>query len=117
MDQFTIGEEPSSPKGPKYRSTVALTQRLLAEIGGSLKVFKPSKSLSMLSQLSEGDQAAAEIDIVISGGGLKCYFMTGCYEILCHELKRRNVRIARIGGASAGAWAGMFMCTGRVIFS
>ena len=26
--------------------------------------------------------------------------------------ERRNVKIARVAGASAGAWSGLFMCTG-----
>ena len=115
------GDNDNSPKSSlKERSTVVLTERLLAEIAASLKVFKPSKSLQMLSQLSEDyktDKAKAEIDIVISGGGMKCYFMTGAYSILLHELKRRNIKIARVAGASAGAWAGMFMCTGMPSYS
>lgn len=54
----------------------------------------------------------AEIDIVISGGGLKGYFMAGCAYVLMGQLARHKIGIARIAGASAGAWAGMFMLTG-----
>ena len=81
-----------------------------------MKIFKPSKSLSMLTDLSreQEETAIAEIDIICSGGGLKCYFMTGCVAILEHELSKRKVRIARVAGASAGAWAGLFICTGNV---
>jgi predicted acylesterase/phospholipase RssA len=108
-------DSPRSPKNVKFRPMVALTEQLLEQISSSLKVFKPSKSLSMLNKLTEDyeKEAAAEIDLVISGGGMKCYFMTGCYAILCQELKKRNVKIARIAGASAGAWSGFFMCTGK----
>ena len=73
----------------KYRHSVALTERLLDEIRRSIRVFKPSKSLSMLSKLAEDyerEHVAAEIDIVISGGGMKGYFMTGAYDILYQEL-------------------------------
>ncbi len=37
--------------------------------------------------------------------------MTGCSHILQHELNKQNVHIARISGASAGAWVGLFMLT------
>lgn len=50
----------------------------------------------------------AEIDFVISGGGMKGYFATGCVDVLKHALDHNNMRIARLAGASAGAWAGMF---------
>jgi hypothetical protein len=53
----------------------------------------------------------AEIDIVISGGGLKGYFVTGCSHILKSELRKQNIGIRRVAGASAGAWCGLFMLT------
>jgi predicted acylesterase/phospholipase RssA len=53
-----------------------------------------------------------DIDIVISGGGLKGYFVTGCSHVLLHELKKHDVVVQRIAGASAGAWCGLFMLTG-----
>lgn len=55
---------------------------------------------------------AAEIDLVISGGGFKGYFMCGAAHVLTKELAKRNMRINRIGGTSAGAWAGLFICCG-----
>jgi Patatin-like phospholipase len=56
--------------------------------------------------------AVAEIDLVISGGGFKGYFMCGAAHVLTKELAKRNMRINRIGGTSAGAWAGLFICCG-----
>ncbi len=107
------------------RPHVRLTLKLLDEIGKSIAVFRPSKSLADLTKRKSSknmfqidathtDQAlpAAEIDIVISGGGLKGYFMCGAVSILKHELQRYNVKIGRVSGASAGAWAAMFICTG-----
>ena len=44
----------------------------------------------------------ADIDIVISGGGLKGYFMVGSTYILAKEMKKRRLRVARIAGTSAG---------------
>lgn len=96
------------------RKQIALTLRVLQEIKDSLTMFKPSKSLSMLTELAEDykETSAAEIDLVCSGGGMKGYFMTGCYDVLESELSKRNIRIRRVAGASAGAWAGLFICTG-----
>ena len=88
------------------RDTVILTERLLKEIQRSINRFNPSKSLKSLSDLvtdaEMGEEPIAEIDVVISGGGLKGYFTTGCMNILSAELKRRNIRMARFAGASAG---------------
>ena len=107
------------------RPHVRLTLKLLDEIGKSIAVFRPSKSLADLTKRKSSknmfqidathtDPAlpAAEIDIVISGGGLKGYFMCGAVSILKRELQRYNVKIGRVSGASAGAWAAMFICTG-----
>jgi hypothetical protein len=66
---------------------------------------EPFSPLSPLSPLTK----PVEIDLVISGGGIKGYFMTGASHILKHELKKQNIRIRRISGTSAGAWCGMFM--------
>lgn len=45
------------------------------------------------------------VDVVISGGGLRGYFVTGA----CAILRRAGVPIGRISGASAGAWCAVFM--------
>jgi hypothetical protein len=54
----------------------------------------------------------AEIDLVISGGGLKGFFMCGAAHVLRKELAKRNIEINRIAGTSAGAWAGLFIMCG-----
>jgi len=89
-----------------------LCRQLLDLISRSVLNFKPSKSLSCLDGMSEihtSKREAVEIDIVVSGGGLKGYFMSGCSHVLLQELAKQNVKIARIAGASAGAWCGLFM--------
>lgn len=99
----------------KQRNSVQLTELLLSEIQQNVRTFKPSQSLSMLSELDEDARSAepaAKIDIVISGGGMKGYFMTGCASILMNELNKRHIHVARIAGASAGAWSAMLMCCG-----
>lgn len=83
------------------RAGVRLTMRLLEEIRDSITVFKPSKSLTMLSELaaeSNSGSPTVEIDLVLSGGGLKGYFVIGCVDILLHEMEKRNIKIARIAG-------------------
>jgi predicted acylesterase/phospholipase RssA len=89
-----------------------LCEQLLDMISDSVLTFKPSKSLGSLSAVRESSEPAVEIDIVVSGGGLKGYFMAGCSHILLKELAKQNVKIARVAGASAGAWCGMFILTG-----
>jgi len=94
-----------------------LCEALLNEISTSVTVFRPSASLSYLPSMNQAAKdslppEASEIDIVISGGGLKGYFMAGCVHVLRQELEKQNVKLARVAGASAGAWAGMFFITG-----
>jgi hypothetical protein len=105
----------SNPK----RSSTALTLRLLDEISASVEVFKPSASLYALSRLNDSDMDASpssksptEIDLVISGGGLKGYFACGALAVLQQHLLNQNIRIARVSGSSAGAWSALFICTG-----
>lgn len=102
--------DPDYPLEDKRRN--ALCEQLLDVIKYSVLTFKPSKSLSSFNSKTFEPAPAVEIDIVVSGGGLKGYFMTGCSHILMHELAKQNVKIARIAGASAGSWVGLFMLTG-----
>jgi predicted acylesterase/phospholipase RssA len=46
------------------------------------------------------------------GGGLKGYFVCGCVAVLQQQLQNHNIEIARVAGASAGAWSALFICTG-----
>lgn len=86
-----------------------LCAQLLDLISDSVMTFKPSKSLGSLMEARDYTAPAVEIDVVVSGGGLKGYFITGCSHILKKELAKQNVKIARVAGASAGAWCGLFM--------
>lgn len=100
-----------------------LTEKIIAEIAASIKVFRPSRSLHQLvtdreerGGGEEGDSSsgngAISIDLVVSGGGLKGYFVCGCVSVLQRQLASHNMHIARVSGASAGAWSGFFICTG-----
>lgn len=97
----------------KRQSTI-LTLNLLEQISCSVSSFKPSSSLAELALLQKEkmkseENPIAEIDVVISGGGMKGYFMVGAVYILAKEMIKNNVKIARCSGTSAGSWGGMFL--------
>ena len=71
-----------------------------------------SSRYGTIATVPASSSAAAEIDLVISGGGFKGYFMCGAAHVLTKELAKRNMKINRIAGTSAGAWAGLFICCG-----
>ena len=50
-----------------------------------------------------------EVDVVVSGGGLKGYFLLGARHAIA---KRPDLVVTRYSGTSAGAWTAMFMATG-----
>lgn len=56
-----------------------------------------------------GRQSREEVDIVVSGGGLRGYYVTGAAAVLATAHHLRPVRYA---GASAGAWCATFMACG-----
>lgn len=97
---------------PPLRPNILLTLEILHKIRNSVQIFKPSKSLANLLEDDQEivEKEIAEIDLVISGGGLKGYFACGSIDILKSELVRNRVKIARVSGTSAGAWAGLFIC-------
>jgi hypothetical protein len=116
----------SSIKEYKTRQSSIITQKLLEEVSSSVSSFKPSNSLAELASVRYTELVAnsnshdkgnkvvpvkpiAEIDVVISGGGMKGYFMVGCTYILAKELKKNNVIVARCSGTSAGSWGAMFL--------
>ena len=49
-----------------------------------------------------------EIDVVISGGGLKGYFLLGARHAISQH---GDLTVSRYSGTSAGAWTAMFMAT------
>lgn len=100
-----------------FRASTILTEKIITEISDSIRVFKPSRSLhELLSGHDDEDMDTstpmATIDLVVSGGGLKGYFVCGCVSVLQRQLATHNIHIARVSGASAGAWSGFFICTG-----
>jgi hypothetical protein len=98
----------ASPKAEtEHERDAALLTDLLATVSDSVCRFRPSPSLADLPVGTS--QTNEEIDLVVSGGGLKGYFLIGCRDVLDKQLKIRGLRIRRYAGASAGAWSAMFM--------
>ena len=54
-------------------------------------------------------RSPTEIDVTISGGGLKGYYLLGARHAI---VGRPNLVVKRYSGTSAGAWTAMFMATG-----
>jgi hypothetical protein len=106
---------------PSYlRPSTMLTEKIIHQISSSIKKFRPSRSLAeSLAEVECGSpyspvspNPVAEIDVVISGGGMKCYYVCGCIAILQQQLAHNNIKIARVSGASAGAWSALFITAG-----
>ena len=101
-------------KLPPRRSRVLMVENILEVIKESVVGFKPSRSLGMLKDLEEGqgidiENLAAEIDLTISGGGLKGYYCVGAVHVLLRHLHANNIGIRRVSGTSAGAWIAVFV--------
>mmetsp|Transcript_15726 Transcript_15726/g.61423 ORF Transcript_15726/g.61423 Transcript_15726/m.61423 type:complete len:434 (+) Transcript_15726:62-1363(+) len=61
----------------------------------------------------EGEKAKdepLEVDVVISGGGMKGYYVVGAWSVLRHLIKKGVIRVRRWAGASVGACSAMYMC-------
>ena len=86
---------------------IDLTLQLLKQVHVSIDVDASGSNLKHVK----------EVDIAVSGGGLKGYFCTGVGYILYMELARQGIKINRISGSSAGAFSAWFMaiglCTGH----
>lgn len=99
--------------GTSYmRPSTQLTEKILSSIANSVKIFRPSQSLAILSESDSSQNSSdtiAEIDLVISGGGLKFYHVMGSIAVLQKQFQQNKIKIARVAGASAGAWAALFV--------
>jgi len=59
----------------------------------------------------QSPQAYEEIDVIISGGGLRGYYVAGAAQILKEMCDMHNITIKRLAGASAGSWCALFIAT------
>lgn len=111
----TIGDCVELRLPTMVRPSIQLTEKIVKDISNSINIFKPSKSLHDIvvdNPYAIDSNPVAEIDLVISGGGLKAYYMSGCLMVLQNQLARHNINIVRVAGASAGAWSALFICAG-----
>lgn len=76
----------------------------LASTGRGL-VVKADEELARLLVTINPTQHDEEVDVVISGGGLRGYYAAGVFDTL---RKVPGLRIRRVAGASAGAWCAVF---------
>jgi hypothetical protein len=53
-----------------------------------------------------------EIDVCVSGGGVRGYYLNGAWVGLRRLLEQKDIKVARFAGASAGSWVSMFMAVG-----
>lgn len=112
-DSLTSDTDYTAPINlPRMRASTLLTEKIIRQISNSIKIFRPSKSLQQITQRANkksisndydddetNKKPTAEIDLVISGGGLKGYFICGCISILQQQLANHNIEIARVSGA------------------
>lgn len=112
-DNFTnLGSRyipPTSIAEEQHENDSLLLCQLIDSVSQSIRKFRPSPSLA---DLSAAGHRLEEVDVVVSGGGLKGYFVIGARSVLESQLEQRNLSIKRYAGASAGAWAAMFLATG-----
>lgn len=56
------------------------------------------------------EEAPLDVDVVVSGGGMKGYYVVGAWSVLRHLIKKGVIRVRRWAGASVGACSAMYMC-------
>jgi hypothetical protein len=93
----------------------ALCERLLHEIASSHGHVEDGDDGSTATSQWARARQEKTVDLVISGGGLKGYYVTGASVVLQKELDARGIKIGRTAGTSAGAWAAMFLLLGITI--
>mmetsp|Transcript_11205 Transcript_11205/g.19148 ORF Transcript_11205/g.19148 Transcript_11205/m.19148 type:complete len:379 (-) Transcript_11205:103-1239(-) len=60
----------------------------------------------------EKDNICEEIDVVISGGGMKGFFSVGCWSVLKTLIEKKQISVKRWAGTSVGAGCVAYMCCG-----
>ena len=62
--------------------------------------------------LPEGAGTPQQIDVVVSGGGMKGYFVVGAWSVLSHLIQRGVFEVQMWSGTSVGAAGAIYMCCG-----
>ncbi len=100
LDQYIWGLEMTSPTSSFKRLSLLddLVARVVDGTADTCAINVPN--------------GVREVDLVISGGGLRGYFVTGASVVLHNILKREDIKVARYAGASCGAWCAAFIAMG-----
>lgn len=98
-----------APAGPGAKRPLTRRCKSLATLISMEQADMEEYSLEGISASVHDAPPIAQIDVVISGGGLKGFFACGAARVLQQELDANNITIARFAGTSAGAWASYFM--------
>lgn len=64
------------------------------------------------TRVASSERPKEEVDVVISGGGLRGYFVTGASAVFRERFEQANIDIKRYAGTSAGAWCAAFITMG-----
>jgi hypothetical protein len=79
-----------------------LTGRILEQVRATVVEERPLYEAAGLGP-------DTEIDVVVSGGGLRGYYCVGAGVVLSALAACHGLRVRRISGASAGAWVAIFL--------
>ena len=60
----------------------------------------------------EGGAEVEEIDVVLSGGGFKGFFLVGVWSVLRGMMAQKKLEVKRWAGTSVGAGCAVYMCCG-----
>mmetsp|Transcript_27949 Transcript_27949/g.65048 ORF Transcript_27949/g.65048 Transcript_27949/m.65048 type:complete len:385 (+) Transcript_27949:145-1299(+) len=88
------------------------SRQLLAKLLGEVHATALTESAEDAHNGFTQPEFGSEVDIVVSGGGLRGYFVCGAAVVLDALVQSKRIKIRRYAGASAGAWVSMFMASG-----
>ena len=97
-------------------SSTEMVEQLLAQLRTTIDDGAATKDAAAASSVGDDgtdnkDREIEEVDLVISGGGLKGFFVTGAWAVL-REIDGKLLRIKRMAGASVGACCAVYMACG-----
>lgn len=90
----------------KYDTQNTLLRSCLNEINNHIP------PIPKINNNSSNDDNPLEIDVVVSGGGMKGFFIVGCWSILKSLIENNKISVNRWAGTSVGAGCVAYMCCG-----
>lgn len=83
----------------KYETQNVFLESFLHQINGNIREQNQPEN-------------AEEIDVVISGGGMKGFFVVGAWSVLKSMIENNQIIVKRWAGTSVGAASAIYMCCG-----